>query len=41
MTGSLSSRETRRRVAYEVLRVYGDAELVDPANPTKKLSHPC
>jgi hypothetical protein len=28
-------------VEYRVLRVYGHAELEDPANPTKKLSHPC
>jgi hypothetical protein len=25
----------------EVWRVYGRAELEDPADPTKKLSHPC
>ena len=28
-------------VSYRVLRVYGHAELEEPANPTKKLSHPC
>jgi hypothetical protein len=28
-------------VGYRVLRVYGHAELEEPANPTKKLSHPC
>ena len=28
-------------VEYRVLRVYGLAELEEPANPTKKLSHPC
>jgi len=28
-------------VQYRVLRVYGHAELEEPANPTKKLSHPC
>jgi hypothetical protein len=26
---------------FEVWRVYGHAELEDPADPTKKLSHPC
>ena len=26
---------------FAVLRVYGHAELEDPADPTKKLSHPC
>ncbi len=29
------------KVRYDVLRVYGDAELVDPADPSKKASHPC
>ncbi|MDQ1600844.1 MAG: hypothetical protein QOD68_2318 [Actinomycetota bacterium] len=28
-------------VEYRVLRLYGLAELEEPANPTKKLSHPC
>ena len=28
-------------VEYRVLRVYGQAELEEPDNPTKKLSHPC
>ena len=28
-------------VTFEVWRVYGRAELEDPADPTKKLSHPC
>lgn len=28
-------------IQYRVLRVYGHAELEEPANPTKKLSHPC
>ncbi len=28
-------------VEYRVLRVYGSAELEEPATPTKKLSHPC
>jgi hypothetical protein len=26
---------------FEVSRVYGDAELVDAPDPTKKISHPC
>jgi hypothetical protein len=29
------------KVKYDVLRVYGDAELVDPVDPSKKASHPC
>ena len=28
-------------VGFEVMRVYGDAELVDLADPTKKATHPC
>jgi hypothetical protein len=28
-------------VCFEVMRVYGDAELVDSPDPTKKISHPC
>jgi hypothetical protein len=34
-------REFVEAVEYRVLRLYGHAELEDPANPTKKLSHPC
>jgi hypothetical protein len=29
------------QVSFEVMRVYGDAELVDLADPSKKASHPC
>lgn len=28
-------------VDFDVLRAYSHAELEDPADPTKKLSHPC
>lgn len=28
-------------VSFEVMRQYGDPELVDLADPSKKLSHPC
>ena len=38
---SLASRDFVEPVSYRVLRVYGHAELEEPANPTKKLSHPC
>jgi hypothetical protein len=37
----LAARSTWLSVVYAVLRVYGDAELVDPADPSKKASHPC
>jgi hypothetical protein len=35
------SRGFVESVGFRVLRVYGSAELEEPANPTKKLSHPC
>ena len=37
----LATRRDWLSVNYDVLRVYGDAELVDPADPSKKASHPC
>ena len=37
----LTSRSDWLTVGYDVLRVYGDAELVDPVDPSKKASHPC
>lgn len=38
---SRTRRDFVEPVSYRVLRVYGHAELEEPANPTKKLSHPC
>jgi hypothetical protein len=35
------SRSWAVGVDFEVLRAYTRAELEDPADPTKKLSHPC
>ena len=37
----LATRSDWLTVKYDVRRVYGDAELVDPADPSKKASHPC
>jgi len=34
-------RSARLGFEFEVSRVYGDAELVDDPEPTKKASHPC
>ena len=35
------SRDWGVTVDFDVLRAYSHAELEDPADPTKKLSHPC
>lgn len=37
----LTTPEADFGTGFVVRRVYGDAELVDVADPTKKLSHPC